>query len=354
LPLQEADLKSYDAFKKAMRADLSKITNTSQIKFWVYKDIEMVDLQGKKNKIPAFLLLVDDSKARNFLRGKSLLCTGTCRLEQSRICLEPVTGKLPFAALKVSVPLLLGKPLYIPSGQEEDQGGESVEHDGAEKQSSVTAAQASAGTGSSGVRDSAALKEAWGKLVPRIKASGNQALMQAAGEVSQKLSALVSQGKLAEAQKLVEELTGRLAQAKPVQTEVKTAAGAPYQGIVKYRQALLGFAQAKSEVKAQIGALKSAILKIGPQEADFADDLAAELEELNDELADAVDEAMQASENEASPATDAVKLKIRKYLTELASNPLVQKVESNPLGVKVTIGKTLGGALARIKDAMPA
>ena len=147
MPLQEADLKSYDAFKKAMRADLSKITNTSQTKFRVYKDIEMVDLNGKKNKIPAFLLLVDDSKARNFLRGKSLLWTGTCRLEQSRICLEPVKGKVPFAWLKVSVPLLLGKPLYIPPRQEADQGGEGVDQGVVEKQSSETAAQPSAGTG---------------------------------------------------------------------------------------------------------------------------------------------------------------------------------------------------------------
>ena len=347
MPLQEADLKSYDAYKKAIRADGSKINDKSQTRFWVFKDVEMPDLKGKPNKIPAFLVLVDDSKTRNFLRGKSLLCAGTCRLEQSRVFFEPEKGKVPFAALKVSVPLLLGKPLYIPTGHEEDQGTED-----AQKPSPPAAPPAPASPGSS--RDAAVLKDAWGKLAPRIKASGNQALMQAAGEASQKLAALVGQGKFAEAKKLIDDLTGRLEQAKPVQAEAKPGAGAPYPGIVKYRQALLGFAQAKSEAKAQIAALKSAILKIGPGEAEFADDLAAELEDLNDELADAVDEAMNAAENEASPASDAVKAKIRKYLTELASNPLVQKVEANPLGVKVTIGKTLGGALARIKDAMPA
>jgi hypothetical protein len=332
-----------------MRADTARITNTSQTKFWVYKDIEMWDLQGKKNKISAFLLLVDDSKARGFLHGKTLLCTGTCRLEESKIRFEPVRGSLPLAALKASVPSLLGKPLYIPSGREEDQGGDEV-HQGEAKK----AAPPSAGTGTLGGRDSAVLKEAWDKLAPRIKASGNSALLQAAKLASQKLGSLMSQGKFAEAKNLIAELTRRLEQTKPVSAEAKTAAETPYAGIVKYRQTLLGFAQAKSEVKAQIGALKSAIRKVGPQEADFADDLAAELEELNNELADAVDEAMKASENEASPATDAVKLKIRKYLTELASNPLLQKVEANPLGVKVTIGKTLGGALARIKEAMPA
>lgn len=415
MPLQEADLKSYDAYKKAMRATVSKITNTSKTKFWVYKDIKMVDLKGKQMKLPAFLLLVDDSKVRNAMRGKKLLCAGTCSLEQSRICLEPVKGKVPFALLKVSIPLLLGKPLYIPSGHEEDEGDEGVDDEDVQKRSSEPPARPSAAPelmvtwkrlynqaqkvvaanplrkeatsramagipdllkaqnfseakkrlaaleqtlaassatvpASSGAKDAAALKELWSKLVTRIKASGNQALIQAAREVSQKLGPLVSHGNVTEAQKLIGQLAGRLQQAKPV----PTAAGTPYKGIVKYRQALLGFAQAKSEVRAQINALKSAILKLGPQEANFAGELAAALEQWNQDLADAVDEAMKASENQVSPATDAVKLKIRKYLSELASDPLVQKVEANPLGVKVTIRKTLVGALALIKDAMPA
>ena len=152
---------------------------------------------------------------------------------------------------------------------------------------------------------------------------------------------------------LMADADAQTAAAKPPQKEEKGQAGAPYPGIVKYRQALLQFAQAKTEVKSQIGALKNAILKAGPNEATFANALSRELEKLNDELAGAVDEAMKASENQASPATDAVKLKIRKYLTELASNPVIKKVEANPLGVKVTIGKTLGGALTRIKEAMP-
>lgn len=354
MPLQEADLKSYDAYKKAMRADASKITPTSQTKFWVYKDIELVDLRGKINKIPAFLLLVDDSKSRNFLRGKVLLCTGTCHLEQSRIRFEPVKGKVPFGLLKVSVPLVLGKPLYIPTGRDVDQDDEGEEPTGTEKQPSMATAKPPTSTVSSGARDASQLKEMWAKLGPRIRASANPALMQSAGEVSQKLGSLVSQAKFAEARKLIEEFTRRLEQTRPAQTQGKPVAGTPYPGIVRYRQALLRFAQAKSEAKAQIGALKSAILKLGPQEAEFANELAAELEQLNEELADAVDEAMKASENQSSPATDAVKLKIRKYLTELGSNPLVKRVDANPLGVKVSIGKTLGGALASIKDAMPA
>jgi hypothetical protein len=123
---------------------------------------------------------------------------------------------------------------------------------------------------------------------------------------------------------------------------------------VKYRSALVQFAQAKTRVKAQIGGLRSALLSQLPGEKDFADNLAAELEELNDELAAVVDEAIKGAHNEASPATDAIKMKIRKYQTELASNGLIAQADSNPLGVSVTIGQTLGEALSRIRESMPA
>lgn len=130
--------------------------------------------------------------------------------------------------------------------------------------------------------------------------------------------------------------------------------GASHPGIVKYRTALLQFAQARSTVQAQIAALRTAMAKQFPGEADFVGDLAVELNELSDELAAAVDEAMNGAKDEASPATDAIRSKIRKYLAELAASPVVQKVDSNPLGVQVTLGKTLGEALGRIRDAMPA
>lgn len=141
---------------------------------------------------------------------------------------------------------------------------------------------------------------------------------------------------------------------KPGAQGARPASGAPYEGIVKYRRALVEFAQAKTQVQGQIGALKSAIVKAMPDEGQFANDLAAELQELNEELGAAVDEAMGAAENESSPATDAVKMKIQKYLTEISSSSLVKQADGNPLGVPVTIAKTLGGALGRIREAMPA
>jgi hypothetical protein len=128
----------------------------------------------------------------------------------------------------------------------------------------------------------------------------------------------------------------------------------PYPGIIKYRAALAQFAQAKSAVRAQIQGLQSTIVARVPQAAGFAKQLAEEIEELNKELGDAVDEAMKSAESQASPVTDAVKLKIRKYLADLASNGLIREADSNPFGAPVTIAKTLGVALARIRDAMPA
>lgn len=106
--------------------------------------------------------------------------------------------------------------------------------------------------------------------------------------------------------------------------------------------------------RSQIGTLKSKILSQFPEHSEFASQLVEELEELNQELSGAVDEAINAASNQASPVTDAVRLKIRKYLTELHSNPLVKQADSNPLGVTVTIAKTLGGALSRIQQTMPA
>ena len=171
---------------------------------------------------------------------------------------------------------------------------------------------------------------------------------------------MIKVGKLDLAAELMDTVEQLLAQASAPGARPSAAAGSgqsagePYIGIVKYRKALLQFAQAKSTARGQIQGLQSAIASSLPQAADFAKDLADELEELNQELAGVVDEAMKAAENEASPATDAIKLKIRKYMTELASNRLIQQAESNPFGAAVTIRKTLGSALGRIRDAMPA
>jgi hypothetical protein len=140
-------------------------------------------------------------------------------------------------------------------------------------------------------------------------------------------------------------------------TTTTAATGTPgetgYKGIIAYRTALLGFDAAKKSVSAQLEALRKAIPAVLPEEADYADELAAELEDLNEELGDAVDAAMNASENAKSPVTDTLRRTLQSYITELASNALVNHVDTNPFGVAVSVQATLGGALKKIVDNFP-
>jgi hypothetical protein len=119
LPLKEADLKTFEAYKKAIRQDVTKISAGGKTKFWVYKDIELPleKTPAKKQKVAAFIALVDDTgvRANPALKGKQVVCLGTCNLEEGKVAFEPLKGKVPYRLLKVSVPLFLGKPMYIPS-----------------------------------------------------------------------------------------------------------------------------------------------------------------------------------------------------------------------------------------------
>jgi hypothetical protein len=121
MPLKETDLKDTESYKKASRMDLAKIVS-GNAKFWIYKDVELPNTSGKKQKYPAFLVLVDDNGIHKALAGKTLICKGTCGVKDGRIAFEAGTGTVPFNLLKVSVPLLLGKAVWIPAGLEESGG----------------------------------------------------------------------------------------------------------------------------------------------------------------------------------------------------------------------------------------
>jgi hypothetical protein len=135
MPLKELDLKDTDAYKKASRVDLPKVAS-GNAKFWIYKDVELPNASGKKQKYPAFLALVDDNGIRKAMTGKKLICKGTCGLKEDRIAFEPTTGTVPYKLLKTSLPLLLGKTVWIPTGMEEE---------GEEGEAGEAAAGASAG-----------------------------------------------------------------------------------------------------------------------------------------------------------------------------------------------------------------
>jgi len=74
---------------------------------------------------------------------------------------------------------------------------------------------------------------------------------------------------------------------------------------------------------------------------------------LNEEIGDAIDEAMSTSGDQAAPVTDAVKASIEKYLNELTAHPLVKRADRNPYGVNMSIEKTLVAALQQVRQTLP-
>ena len=83
-------------------------------------------------------------------------------------------------------------------------------HNGAEATKLMDAMKTLLATPSTPPVDASALKAEWAKLGPRINASGDQAIKQAAAEAGKQLGALVSQGKLADAQAIIDRLTAQL------------------------------------------------------------------------------------------------------------------------------------------------
>jgi hypothetical protein len=184
MPLKEPDLKDTDTYKKASRMDLPKVA-AGNAKFFIYKDVELPHTSGKKQKYPAFLALVDDNGIRKVLTGKKLICKGICGMKEEKIAFEPATGKVPYKQLKVSVPLLLGKMVWIPAGMEDDAGDGEAEEAGqvgpaadgsmpapsaALSQASPAAPQAAAASAQAQPAPTAPLSAIWGKLVKDVQA----------------------------------------------------------------------------------------------------------------------------------------------------------------------------------------
>jgi hypothetical protein len=159
--------------------DATKISDGGTTKFWIYKDIELPNEQGKKEKLPVFVALVDDAGIRNFVRGKKFLCSGTCHLDGGKVAFEPIKGIVPYRLLKTSSPILLGKQLHVPANANDDDGGEGVEDESDEHSA----------PGPSGTPSGVNLAAAWGVLMKECQAaiaanpSRKEALMQAIGPI---------------------------------------------------------------------------------------------------------------------------------------------------------------------------
>ncbi|MEI9976353.1 MAG: hypothetical protein WDO73_32455 [Ignavibacteriota bacterium] len=276
MPLKADDLKTIENYKKAIRLDLTRLNAQGNTKFWIYKDMELPTASGSKQKLPVLISLVDDLAVKAVLKGKQALCRGLCGLRDGQIFFEADQGKLPYAILKKSVPLLFGKPLHVPSDAEEPE-----EEDEEASSADALPKVANAPTGTY-----ARLNAAWKQLSQEAdRKMGDPDARAALTQLMNGIPEMLQSGKLDEAEKRLAQLNTMLK--NPLQAASaggpKQEKGAPYPGLVKYRTALVQFAQAKSQVKGQIHNLRSAILQHAPDQKDFADELAGELEELNDE-----------------------------------------------------------------------
>ena len=211
LPLKEVDLKTIATYKKAIHQDVTKITDSSAIKFWVYKDIELPDDHGKKQKISAFVALVEDTGIRNFMRGKKLLCSGTCRLEAGKVEFTPLKGKVPYTKLKVTLPLFLGKPLHLPANAEVEEEGEGIEDDAEEQSGGVPSAPVTPPP-----PQGANLAATWATLLKECQAAmaANPARKDALTQAASSIPDLIKANNVAEATAKMEALKALL-QAPP-------------------------------------------------------------------------------------------------------------------------------------------
>jgi hypothetical protein len=218
LPLKEVDLKTFEAYKKAIRLDLPKIT-AGNTKFWIYRDVELPNAAGKKQKIASFIALVDEKAIKPLLKGKTLICKGTCGLEDGKVSFDAEQGKVPYKLLKASVPLFLGKMVHIPANVNEDAEVEDGEGAEGEAEDQDLGAESKAETPTETVSPTpevaatpAALAATWNKLLKDIQAAvaahpdRKEALTRAASGVPD----LIKANKAAEAQQRMEVVQGML------------------------------------------------------------------------------------------------------------------------------------------------
>ena len=211
MPLKEDDLKTFEAYKKAMKQKVTKITTSGNTKFWIYRDVELPTAAGKKQKLPAFIALLDDRPVKKLVQGKMLLCKGLCGLEGGKIAFEPSKGKVPYKPLRTSVPLLFGKMLYIPPTASEEDEGEEVENDESPATSASAGAAAPAPQPPSPETTGpnyAQLNAAWKELIPKIQeaAAADPARKAALQSLAAPIPDMLRSGQLSEARLRIEKL----------------------------------------------------------------------------------------------------------------------------------------------------
>ncbi len=197
MPLKTDDLKTVETYKKAMKLEASKIGSSGNTKFWVYKDVELPTASGGKQKLPDLLALIDDTAIKPLLKGKPPFCRGVCGLKEGKISFDPTQGKVPYALMTKSVPLLLGKMVHIPSDSDPDDEGE-------EEAPEIKAPEVKGRY--------AQLNASWKKLSQQAtdRISANPTMRAALTKAMTGIPEMLQGGKLGEAEKQIQQLEAAL------------------------------------------------------------------------------------------------------------------------------------------------
>jgi len=193
LPLTAVDLATVEAYKKAIRLEAARI-GTQGIKFWVYRDVELPTAAGKKQKLPVFIALADDTAIKPLLKSGTLACRGMCALRGGKIAFDSQQGVVPYNLLRTAVPVFFGKnllvPLPVPGGPARPGGG------------------ATAANGAATLQLTAALRQISQKAAQRKYA--NPAERAAFAKAMASVPELLRTSKLPEAKKRIEQLNTML------------------------------------------------------------------------------------------------------------------------------------------------
>jgi hypothetical protein len=132
--LKEQDVKTFESYKKAMRAAAGQIRDGT--KFCIFNDVQIPDATGKMRPVKTFLVVgsplgVVKPLLAHLKGARKPLCEGTCSLEEGKVALKG--QKVPFGAMKAQATFfkdLLGKPVTIPAGAKDEDEEEEQEVEG--------------------------------------------------------------------------------------------------------------------------------------------------------------------------------------------------------------------------------
>jgi hypothetical protein len=134
MQLKEQDVKTFESYKKAMRAAASQIKDGT--KFCIFNEVQIPDATGKVRILKPFLVvgsgqMVVKPLLAHLKGAKKPLCEGTCSLEEGKVALKG--QQVPFGALRAQALLfkdILGKPVTIPAGAKHEDEEEELEVEG--------------------------------------------------------------------------------------------------------------------------------------------------------------------------------------------------------------------------------